>query len=83
VINPLTVEGQLHGEWCRIGQALMEMTVYDTDGQLLTRSSWTTRCRALPMRQQLASSIIRCRRTTNVLERKGCGEAGCAARSLR
>src|SRR5712692_9443089 len=39
VINPLIVEGQLHGGVIQgIGQALMEMTVYDEDGQLLTGS---------------------------------------------
>ena len=39
VINPLIVEGQLHGGVVQgIGQALMEMTVYDADGQLLTGS---------------------------------------------
>ena len=39
VINPLIVEGQLHGGVVQgIGQALMEMTVYDDDGQLLTGS---------------------------------------------
>ena len=39
VVNPLIVAGQLHGGVVQgIGQALMEMTVYDGDGQLLTGS---------------------------------------------
>src|SRR5262249_21876469 len=39
VVNPLIVEGQLHGGVIQgIGQALMEMTVYDDDAQLLTGS---------------------------------------------
>ena len=39
VVNPMIVEGQLHGGVVQgIGQALMEMTVYDEDGQLLTGS---------------------------------------------
>ena len=39
VVNPLIVAGQLHGGVVQgIGQALMEMTVYDEDGQLLTGS---------------------------------------------
>src|SRR5437763_8302824 len=39
VVNPMIVEGQLHGGVVQgIGQALMEMTVYDADGQLLTGS---------------------------------------------
>src|SRR5208283_4159555 len=39
LINPLLVEGQLHGGVVQgIGQALMERTVYDKDGQLLSGS---------------------------------------------
>src|SRR5215470_108693 len=37
VINPIIVEGQLHGGVVQgIGQTLMELTAYDDDGQLLT-----------------------------------------------
>src|SRR5262249_9646202 len=39
VINPLMVEGQVHGGVVQgIGQALLEHTVYDGDGQLLSGS---------------------------------------------
>jgi carbon-monoxide dehydrogenase large subunit len=39
VINPLLVNGQAHGGIVRgIGQALLERTVYDEEGQLLTGS---------------------------------------------
>ena len=39
VINPMLVEGQVHGGVVQgIGQALMENTVYDDEGQLLTGS---------------------------------------------
>src|SRR6266571_2194441 len=39
IINPMIVEGQLHGGVVQgIGQALMEMTAYDSEGQLLTGS---------------------------------------------
>ena len=39
VINPMIVEGQLHGGVVQgIGQALMEQTVYDEEGQFLTGS---------------------------------------------
>ena len=39
VINPLLVEGQVHGGVVQgIGQALMERTVYDDSGQLVTGS---------------------------------------------
>lgn len=37
MLNPLVVEGQLHGQVCHeIGYALYEKLVYDADGQLLT-----------------------------------------------
>ena len=39
IINPLLVAGQVHGGVVQgIGQALMEKTAYDADGQLLTGS---------------------------------------------
>ena len=39
IINPLLVDGQVHGGVVQgIGQALMEQTAYDADGQLLTGS---------------------------------------------
>jgi len=79
VINPLIVEGQLHGGVIQgIGQALMEMTVYDADGQLLTGSFMDY---ALPRaldspRVGVVNHPVPA--TTNVLGVKGCGEAGCA-----
>ena len=37
IINPLIVEGQMHGSFVQgMGQALMEAIVYEKDGQLLT-----------------------------------------------
>ena len=46
-INPVIVEGQVHGGVVQgIGQALWEEAVYDDNGQLLTGSLPTTRCRA-------------------------------------
>ena len=39
LVNPMLVEGQLHGGVMQgIGQALMEMTAYDEQGQLVTGS---------------------------------------------
>ena len=39
IVNPLLVDGQAHGGVVQgIGQALMERTVFDEDGQLLTGS---------------------------------------------
>ena len=39
LVNPMLVEGQLHGGVVQgIGQALMERTVFDPEGQLVTGS---------------------------------------------
>src|SRR5207248_9815557 len=79
VINPLIVEGQLHGGVIQgIGQALMEMTVYDDDGQLLTGSFMDY---ALPRARDVPEVAVvnhPVPATTNVLGVQRCGEAGCA-----
>jgi aerobic carbon-monoxide dehydrogenase large subunit len=79
VINPLIVEGQLHGGVIQgIGQALMEMTAYDDDAQLLTGSFMDY---ALPRASDCPEVAVvdhPVPATTNVLGVKGCGEAGCA-----
>ena len=79
VINPLIVEGQLHGGVVQgVGQALMEMTVYDGDGQFLTGSFMDY---ALPRASDSPEVTVinhPVPAKTNVLGVKGCGEAGCA-----
>jgi aerobic carbon-monoxide dehydrogenase large subunit len=79
VINPLLVDGQAHGGIVQgIGQALLEHTVYDDDGQLLTGSYIDY---AMPRADDApffvhASHPVPAK--TNPLGAKGCGEAGCA-----
>jgi carbon-monoxide dehydrogenase large subunit len=79
VINPMIVEGQLHGGVVQgIGQALMEMTAYDADGQFLTGSYMDY---ALPRASDVPDFSVESHpvpATTNPLGVKGCGEAGCA-----
>ena len=79
VVNPLIVAGQLHGGVVQgIGQALMEMTVYDGDGQLLTGSFMDY---AMPRASDVPSFVLADHPVpakTNPLGVKGCGEAGCA-----
>jgi carbon-monoxide dehydrogenase large subunit len=79
VINPLLAEGQAHGGVVQgIGQALMESTRYDADGQLLTGSYMDyamPRASDAPM-FRMASHPVPAK--TNVLGVKGLGEAGCA-----
>jgi carbon-monoxide dehydrogenase large subunit len=77
VINPLLVDGQVHGGIAQgLGQALLEEAVYDEDGQLLTG---TLMDYAVPKATHLP--WFHCARTetpTNVnpLGVKGVGEAG-------
>jgi aerobic carbon-monoxide dehydrogenase large subunit len=79
VINPLIVEGQLHGGVVQgIGQALMEMTAYDGDGQLLTGSFMDYALPRAADSPQVDVVNHPVPATTNVLGVKGCGEAGCA-----
>ena len=79
LINPMVVEGQLHGGVVQgIGQALMEMTVHDSDGQLLTGSFMDY---AMPRATDAPSFVVASHPVptkTNPLGVKGCGEAGCA-----
>jgi carbon-monoxide dehydrogenase large subunit len=79
VINPLLVDGQTHGGVVQgIGQALMENTVYDEDGQLLTGSYMDY---AMPRAHDAPAVVTENHpvpATSNPLGTKGCGEAGCA-----
>ncbi|NNF92483.1 MAG: xanthine dehydrogenase family protein molybdopterin-binding subunit [Boseongicola sp.] len=78
VINPMIVEGQVHGGLTQgIGQALVEHAVYDDTGQLLSGSymDYTMpRATDVPMFDVDHSSVTAC--THNPLGVKGCGEAG-------
>ena len=75
----MLVEGQIHGGVLQgIGQVMLERTVYDADGQLLT-GSFMDYC--LP-RASDAPDFVTLHHPvpakTNPLGVKGCGEAGCA-----
>jgi len=77
LINPLIVEGQIHGGLAQgIGQALIEEVVYNSDGQLVTGSFMDY---ALPRatdfpRFELDTTVTPT--PVNPLGAKGCGEAG-------
>jgi carbon-monoxide dehydrogenase large subunit len=77
IINPMIVEGQVHGGVTQgIGQALYEQCVYDDGGQLLSGSMMDY---CLPRADnvpnfKVTTSVTPC--THNVLGVKGCGEAG-------
>ena len=77
VINPMIVEGQVHGGLTQgIGQALFEHGVYDDNGQLVT-GSYMDYC--MPRADDLPNFVVDTTVTPcthNPLGVKGCGEAG-------
>jgi len=80
VINPLIVEGQVHGGLAQgIAQALYEEAVYDTEGNLLTGTMVDY---LVPSAADLPSFVTdrtETRATSNPLGVKGVGEAGTIA----
>ncbi|MFC5584602.1 xanthine dehydrogenase family protein molybdopterin-binding subunit [Nitratireductor kimnyeongensis] len=77
IINPMIVEGQVHGGIAQgVGQAMLENVVYDEDGQLLSASYMDY---TMPRADNVPSFVIHHHSTkspSNPLGMKGCGEAG-------
>ena len=77
VINPMIVEGQVHGGITQgVGQALLEGVTYDESGQMLT-GSYMDYC--MPRADDVPSYQVSTTETlcpSNPLGIKGCGEAG-------
>ncbi len=77
IINPMIVEGQVHGGIAQgIGQAMLEQVVYDDDAQLITGSYMDY---TMPRADDLPSYNVNHAGTpcpNNPLGIKGCGEAG-------
>ena len=77
IINPMIVEGQVHGGLAQgIGQAMLEQVVYDDSGQMLTGSYMDY---AMPRAANLPFYSVHHASTvcpSNPLGIKGCGEAG-------
>ncbi len=78
VINPMIVEGQVHGGVVQgIGQAMMENATFDGDGQLQSGSYMDY---AMPRAKDVPDFVVdhSCQTpcTHNPLGVKGCGEAG-------
>ena len=80
VINPMIVEGQVHGGIAQgVGQALYECAIYDDNGQLVT-ASYMDYC--MPRADNVPSYAVGMTKTacpSNPLGLKGCGEAGAIA----
>ncbi|SHH45598.1 carbon-monoxide dehydrogenase large subunit [Cognatiyoonia sediminum] len=77
LINPLIVEGQVHGGIGQgVGQAMLEQVIYGDDGQLLTGSYMDY---TMPRADNLPSFDVEHNSVpspSNPLGVKGCGEAG-------
>jgi len=77
VLNPLLVEGQMHGGIVQgLGQVLLEQAVYDADGQLVTGSFMDY---AMPRAHDAPTIAVAhhpAPTKSNPLGAKGCGEAG-------
>jgi carbon-monoxide dehydrogenase large subunit len=79
IINPLLVAGQIHGGVVQgIGQAIMEKTAYDGDGQLLTGSYMDYALPRAADSPEVGFESHPVPAKNNPLGVKGCGEAGCA-----
>jgi carbon-monoxide dehydrogenase large subunit len=80
VVNPMIVEGQVHGGVAQgVGQALLENTVYNSEGQLVSGSLQDysmPRAEHLPA-LKVGTIVTKC--PSNPLGIKGCGEAGAIA----
>jgi carbon-monoxide dehydrogenase large subunit len=80
VINPMIVEGQVHGGIAQgIAQALYEEAVYDDDGNLVTGSFVDYLVPAAPDLPHFETDRTETPSTTNPLGVKGVGEAGTIA----
>jgi aerobic carbon-monoxide dehydrogenase large subunit len=80
VVNPLIVEGQVHGGIVQgIAQALFEEAVYDDDGNLLTTTLADYLVPSAADLPHLTTDRTETPATTNPLGVKGVGEAGTIA----
>jgi len=80
IINPLIVEGQVHGGIVQgIGQALYENSIYDESGQLTTASYMDYTMPRADNFPQFVIDYTSTPATSNPLGSKGCGEAGAIA----
>jgi carbon-monoxide dehydrogenase large subunit len=78
VINPMVVEGQVHGSVMQgIGEAMLESVVYDDDGQLLTANLMTYLIPTATQAMPLTTRRLVHPAPSNPLGAKGTGETGC------
>jgi len=77
LINPMLVEGQIHGGVAQgLGQAMCEHVVYDEDGQLLSATFMDYAMPRADDMPPIAFTTEPVPSTANIMGMKGCGEAG-------
>ena len=77
IVNSLLCKGQIHGGVAQgVGQALMELIVFDADGQLVTGSFQDYAMPRADDFPEMVSELTEVPATTNPLGIKGAGEAG-------
>lgn len=78
VINPMVVEGQVHGSVMQgLGESLLEVIVYDEDGQLLTANLMSYLIPSAGQQVPLTTKRLYHPAPSNPLGAKGTGETGC------
>ncbi len=78
VLNPMVVEGQLHGSIMQgLGTALIEQVIYDEDGQPLTATLVDYLIPTAGQPSPLTTRRLETPAPSNPLGVKGTGEAGC------
>jgi carbon-monoxide dehydrogenase large subunit len=79
-INPVIVKGQIHGGVIQgIGEALQEIAIYDTDGQLVTGTMMDYAVPRASQMPHVETDYTVTPSPVNPLGVKGCGEAGTIA----
>lgn len=77
VVNPLVVEGQIHGGVAQgVGQALLEAAIYDENGQILTGSLLDYPLPTSTELPMIEVAFLERPTAVNPLGAKGVGEAG-------
>jgi carbon-monoxide dehydrogenase large subunit len=80
VVNPMVVEGQVHGGIAQgLGQAMLENAVYDDEGQLISGSYMDYTMPRADNMPDLKLGFAGVPSPLNPLGVKGCGEAGAIA----
>lgn len=78
VLNPMVVEGQMHGSIMQgLGTSLLEQVVYDDEGQPLTATLMDYLIPTAGQSPPLTTRRLETRAPSNPLGVKGTGEAGC------